>query len=90
MALLEAMSAGRPIVATKVGGNAELVYEGQTGYLVPSEAPQALAERVVCLLGNKDQAMAFGGRGKQLVEEQFSLAGMVNAYQKCYERAIEE
>lgn len=90
IALLEAMAAGRPIVATKVGGNAELVDEGQTGYLVPSEAPEALAHCVVCLLRNKGQARAFGDRGKQRVEEQFSLAAMVNAYQKCYEQTIGE
>lgn len=88
MALLEAMAAEKPVVATKVGGNAELIVEGETGYLVPSKAPEALADRVVNLLRNKVQAREFGCRGKQRVDEQFSLAGMVSAYQKCYEQAI--
>ena len=50
----------------------------------------AVSHRVVCLLRNKDRATAFGGHGKQRVEEQFSLVGMVNAYQKCYEQTIGE
>ena len=90
MALLEAMAAERPIVATKVGGNGELVCEGHSGYLVPSEDPDSLGDRVVRLLRNKEQGKAFGARGRQRVEETFSLAGMVNAYQSCYQQAIEK
>jgi glycosyltransferase involved in cell wall biosynthesis len=88
MALLEAMAAERPVVATSVGGNVELVEEGQTGYLVPSENPQALADRVVNLLRNREQARQFGQRGKQRAEARFSLAWMVKAYEECYRDAM--
>jgi glycosyltransferase involved in cell wall biosynthesis len=88
MALLEAMAAECPVVATRVGGNVELVEEGVTGYLVPSESPQLLAERVIDLLRNREEARRFGRRGRDRVREKFSLAGMVDAYQECYCDAI--
>lgn len=90
VALLEAMAAERPVVATRVGGNVELVHDGETGYLIPSENPHVMADRVVMLLRNKAQAKAFGSRGKERVERHFSLAGMVRAYQDCYEQAMGE
>lgn len=88
MALLEAMAAECPVVATRVGGNVELVEEGMTGYLVPSENPQLLAERVIDLLRNKEEARRFGRRGRERVRDEFSLAGMADAYQECYCDAI--
>ena len=88
MALLEAMAAECPVVATRVGGNVELVEEGVTGYLVPSENSQLLAERVIEFLRNKEKARRFGRRGRERVREKFSLAGMVDAYQACYCNAI--
>jgi len=90
MALLEAMAAGRPIVATSVGGNGELVQEGKSGFLIPAENPHALADRVISLLRNDGQAKAFGHCGKHRVEEHFSLAGMARSYQECYRRAVGE
>ena len=90
MALLEAMAAGRPVVATRVGGNAELVQEGKTGFLVPAENPHALADRVVSLLRNNDEARAFGRCGEQRVEDHFSLVGMARNYEECYRRAVGE
>jgi glycosyltransferase involved in cell wall biosynthesis len=90
MALLEAMAAECPVVATRVGGNVELVEEGVTGYLVPSENSQLLAERVIDLLRNKQEARRFGRRGRERVREKFSLGGMVDAYQECYCDAIAE
>lgn len=88
MALLEAMAAGLPTVATNVGGNGELVHDNHSGYLVPSEDPESLADRVIRLLKNKEQARAFGSQGKQRVAEKFSMASMVSNYQECYVNAI--
>lgn len=88
MAILEAMAAGLPVVATKVGGNPEIVQDGETGFLVPPENSDLLAERVVDLLRNPRRARDFGDRGKRRVTERFSLSAMVDAYQGCYERAI--
>ena len=48
LALIEAMSAGKPVVAAKVGGIPEIVEDGECGFLVPPGDPQALAEKVPC------------------------------------------
>lgn len=88
MAILEAMAAGLPIVATNVGGNPEIVLDGETGFLVPPENSDILAERVVSLLRDPCRARDFGDRGKRRVTERFSLSAMVDAYQECYESAI--
>ena len=89
MAILEAMIAGKPVVATKVGGNPELVVEGETGFLVPPRDSHALASRVATLLTNKQQAVQFAEQGRRRAEGQFSLATMVRAYQLLYEQCLQ-
>ena len=70
--ILEYMAAGRPVVATDVGGAREAVVEGETGYLVPSGDYEALAARIIELLRDPARASAMGTRGRQIVEENFS------------------
>lgn len=89
MAILEAMIAGKPVVATQVGGNPELILDGETGFLVPSRDSQALAARLVTLLTDKQQAALFAERGKRRAEGQFSLRTMVSSYQSLYEECLE-
>lgn len=88
MAILEAMIAGKPVVATQVGGNPELVLNGETGFLIPPRDSQALAANLVTLLTNKQQAAQFGERGKCRAEGQFSLHNMVCAHQALYDECI--
>jgi glycosyltransferase involved in cell wall biosynthesis len=85
IALLEAMTAGKPVVVTRVGGNPELVVEGQTGYLVPAGDAQSLAEAILALLGDSNRAKMFGMRAKHIVEERFTLAHMAEQYLKLYQ-----
>jgi len=54
MALLEAMAAGKPVVATRVGGNPELVLDGDTGFLINAESPESISDRVVQFLWDKE------------------------------------
>lgn len=89
MAILEAMIAGKPVVATQVGGNPELVLNGETGFLVPPRDSQALASSVVTLLTNRQQAAQFSERGKRRAEGQFSLQTMVSSYQSLYDECLE-
>jgi glycosyltransferase involved in cell wall biosynthesis len=89
MAILEAMMARKPVVATKVGGNPELVLDGETGYLVPPQDSRALALSLITLLMNRGQALQFGMRGKSRAEGQFSLRTMVQAYQSLYEECLD-
>ncbi len=88
IALLEAMAAGKPVVATNVGGNPELVQEGETGYLVPAEHPDALAQALIRLLSDPDVRVKFGGAGKLRVAERFTLPTMAGQYQRNYERLL--
>jgi glycosyltransferase involved in cell wall biosynthesis len=82
--LLESMAAGVPVVATKVGGNPEVVEEGVTGLLVPPRDPAALADAVGTLLENPGLASRFGTSGRRRVEVHFSLDRMVQDTQRLY------
>ncbi|HQV09750.1 MAG TPA: glycosyltransferase family 4 protein [Nitrospira sp.] len=89
MAILEAMVAGKPVIATDVGGNPELVEDGSTGCLVPPEDSQALADRLVFLLTNSTCASQFGKNGQLRAQGRFSLQTMVQEYQTLYDQCIE-
>lgn len=82
--LLESMAAGVPVVATKVGGNPEVVEEGVTGLLVPPRNPAALACAVGTLLESPDLAARFGASGRRRVEVHFSVDRMVQDTQRLY------
>jgi L-malate glycosyltransferase len=83
--ILEAMAAGRPVVATRVGGVPEIVEDGKTGLLVPARDPVKLAEGIMRVLGDRREAEAMGRRGLELVRERFTIEKMVTAYEKLYE-----
>jgi glycosyltransferase involved in cell wall biosynthesis len=87
--LLEAMGLGRPVVATSVGGNSELVAAGETGLLVPPANPQALAEAIICLLQDAPLARRLAEAGRQRFRSDFSLDKMVGSYEELY-RALWE
>ena len=85
--ILEAMASGLPVIATQVGGNPELVIEGQTGALVPTSDPEAMARALIDYASNPDQARATGRAGRAAVERRFSMEAMVAAYQELYDRS---
>jgi sugar transferase (PEP-CTERM/EpsH1 system associated) len=86
--ILEAMASGLPVLATRVGGNAELVAEGLTGSLVAAGDIEALARGLVEMATHAPQAAAMGSAGRRRVEEQFSLPAMVAAYRNVYDRLL--
>ena len=88
MAILESMMAGKPVIATRVGGNPEIVLDGETGFLVPPKDSHALAESLIALLKDRDLAIQFGEKGKRRAERQFSLQTMVGAYQSLYDECL--
>lgn len=71
--LMEAAAAGRPVVATRVGGVPEIVEHGQTGLLVPPGDPAALAGAIVQLMMDQRRARTFGARARSLARARFSL-----------------
>lgn len=86
--ILEAMATGLPVVATDVGGNADLVDAGVTGELVPAGDPDALAAVLARLAADPARAAAMGQAGRARVERDFSLPGMVATYGNLYERML--
>ena len=72
-ALLEAMAANLPCVVTNVGGNPEAIVDGENGFLLPPEDPQAAARRIVMLLQNAEVARRVGMAARKTVEERFTI-----------------
>jgi glycosyltransferase involved in cell wall biosynthesis len=80
-AVLEAMSAGTPVVATDVDGCRDLIAPGETGELVPPGDPAALAAAIQTARRAPEAARACAARGQQRVRERFSLAAMTDAWE---------
>jgi L-malate glycosyltransferase len=70
--ILEYMAAAKPVVATNVGGAAEAIQEGVTGFLVPAEDDALMGQRITSLLQDPAMARAMGEKGKQVIIDQFS------------------
>src|SRR6185436_6995203 len=70
-AILEYMAAGLPVVATDVGGVREAIVEGETGFVVASGDDEQMAERIIQVLANDDNARAMGARGHSVVSAKF-------------------
>lgn len=86
--ILEAMATGLPVVATDVGGNAELLVDGETGALVPAADPRALAEQLVAHARDPEAARRAGRAGRERAERLFSLSSMVERYRALYDQLL--
>jgi L-malate glycosyltransferase len=86
--ILEYMAAGRPVVATDVGGAREAIVEGETGYLVKAGDDEALALRLIDLLNNSDRALTMGERGRTVVREKFSSEAQLARAENLYETLL--
>lgn len=88
LTLLESMSHGLPVVATKVGGNPEVVVEGQTGFLIPEGNMSLFVDRLVALLKDRDLRRRMGKMGQRRVREEFTLEKTANQYTEVYEQLV--
>lgn len=86
--ILEAMASGLPVVATQVGGNADLVTEGVSGLLTPAADADALAASLRRLAFEPALAAAMGEAGRARVERDYSMRAMVARYQGLYDRWV--
>lgn len=89
-AVLEAMAAGKPIVATSVGGIPEIIKAGKNGLLVPPGKPESLADGIKRLIGSPTEAEKMGKESRQLVEKRFDLQKIAHDLSRCYQSCIEK
>jgi L-malate glycosyltransferase len=82
--IIEAMAAGLPVVASRVGGIPELVADGVTGHLVPPADPPALAAAILDLLDQPGRAIAFGKAARARIEQHYSFDRMVAQFESLY------
>ena len=83
--ILEAMATALPVVATRVGGNEELVVAGKTGKLVPAAEPTAMTKAMAEYVTMPDLMQAHGAAGRIRVESDFSMEKMVQSYMAVYD-----
>jgi glycosyltransferase involved in cell wall biosynthesis len=82
--LVESMAAGRPIVASRVGGLADVLANGETGLLVPPADPTALAEALIAVVESPELATRLGERARLIAEQEFSLDKMIEYTKEVY------
>jgi glycosyltransferase involved in cell wall biosynthesis len=84
-ALLEAMALEKPVVVTNAGGNAEVVQDGTTGFVVPTRQPTAMAQRILQLLRHEALAQGFAAAARRSVRQQYSFHQTLQAMETLYE-----
>ncbi len=83
--ILEYMAAGKPVIATRVGGASEAVIENESGFLITPEDDAALISALNEVLGNEKKSREFGAKGKEIVAEKFSLAAQLGKTLEIYD-----
>lgn len=86
--ILEAMASGLPVVATRVGGNVELIEEGRTGFLVPAADPVGMALALRRYLDDPQLSMQQGSEARRKAESEFGLNVMVSQYLAMYDGVL--
>jgi glycosyltransferase involved in cell wall biosynthesis len=88
LSILEAMAAGKPVIASAIGGTDEAVLHGETGLLVPPADPTALAAAIHTVLSNPLLARRLAAAGKARVYRTFSAEAMVQRVTQTYEEIL--
>jgi len=84
--ILEALTCGTPVVASKVGGIPEQIIEGETGFLVPMGDANSMAEKIMCLLENENLKQKMGRKASEYATKKFCLEQMTENYLTFYRK----
>jgi glycosyltransferase involved in cell wall biosynthesis len=87
-AILEAMAAGKPIVATNVGGVSEAVIDGVNGFIVPPRDPESLAKAILKLINDPEKVKEMGKNSRKLIEDKFDLPKIACELTRCYGKLV--
>lgn len=87
--VLEAMACGLPVIATRVGGNPELVVENETGTLVPAAEPQAMGRAIANYAQQPDVLRKHARASRMRIDNEFSMDAMVTRYMAVYDAALQ-
>lgn len=87
-AILEFLALSKPVIATKGGGNAEIIIDKKTGYLINPKSPEELSDKICNLIENNNLRFEFGQLSKKVVLEKFDIEKMINSYKDLYDRII--
>lgn len=86
--IMEYMALAKPVIASEGGGTNEIVQHNVTGYLVPPNTPQAMAERILQLIEDPEKAELMGLAGKKSIEENFNISKMITTYSTLYKQLL--
>lgn len=89
LTVLESMSHGLPVVVTRVGGNPEVVLDGETGYLVPPRDPTAFSDRLVSLLRDGEMRRRMGSAARERVRQKFHVESVAHRYLDQYDDLLQ-
>ncbi|NOZ63597.1 MAG: glycosyltransferase family 4 protein [Caldiserica bacterium] len=86
----QAMAAGKPVVTWDLDGSGEIVQEGETGFLIPSQEEEKLKKAIFCLLENRELREKMGEKGKKLVDPLFRKEEMARRIHEVYQELLKE
>ena len=84
------MAAGMPVVASRVGGAAEVIANGETGFLVEANDSDRMADHLIALLKDPTNAAAMGESGRRLVQERFARPRQIEELSRLYRETLSE
>ena len=88
LSIMEAMAAGKAVIATAVGGVPELIQDNYTGILVPPKDIETLSKAMLMLMESKNLCQKLGEKAKEIAKKEFDIIVMVKKYEKLYENLL--
>lgn len=89
LTLLEGMSSGLPVIATRVGGIPEIVEDGENGLLIPPHSPEAIAEKILGLKADQEMRVRLGTAARKTVMERYTAEKVLSQYEQVYRGVVE-